>query len=668
MSFLYPQFLYGLLALSIPIIVHLFNFRKTKRVYYSSTQFLKNIKEASTSRLKIKHWLILSSRLLFITFLVFAFAQPFIPAQQQRSSDPDVYIYLDNSASMTNEVGTDFRALDAGLSFINQLPGLFAAGTRYKLLTNDFSSFSNFFQSGNELSDLTTEISVSGNNRTFEEVWARMQSSIETGRKQNDIFWISDFQLSTIGTIEEVEIDSNYNFNLFPLDFESYSNLYIDSVYLNNPFFLGQDKVSLTAVLKNMGLEDKFDVPIKVFLNNIQNSNATIDVPAGSSAEVEFDLGFDLDELSIGRVSIEDYPITFDNDFYFTIDKGNKIDVMEIRSSISNTSVKSVYGNIDLYDFKSFSYTNIDYSQIELADLIVLNELNEIAPSLSIFLNEFLSEGGTLVVIPSSSPDLASYQSIIFGRTLSNIDSTLREELAGPDMANPFYERVFEEVSTVLAMPEATRVIQWGTDRTALLRFKNGQPFLSRIARNGIVYLFSGPLNDISTGFHNHALFVPVMYKMAIYSRQDFSRLYYSINNPVIEIRIDSIDQNSVVKMDREGEEFIPGQRLISGNMTLELPYEVLEPGFYNILLDSKKISTIAFNLDNKESDLSQIKLETLESTFGGQDNVSIFQATNEKEFADVVRKEYEGTPLWKFAIILALFFLLTEVLLIRFL
>jgi len=102
MSFLYPQFLYGLFALSIPIIIHLFNFRRRRKVFYSSTEFLRNIKEASTSKLKIKHWLILFSRLLFITALVLAFAQPYIPAQEQRSSDQDIYIYLDNSASMTN--------------------------------------------------------------------------------------------------------------------------------------------------------------------------------------------------------------------------------------------------------------------------------------------------------------------------------------------------------------------------------------------------------------------------------------------------------------------------------------------------------------------------------------------------------------------------------------
>jgi len=668
MSFLYPQFLFGLFALSIPIIIHLFNFRKTKRVYYSSTEFLKNIKEASTSRLKVKHWLILTARLLFIAFLVFAFAQPFIPAQQQRSSDPDVYIYLDNSASMTNEVSTDFTALDAGLSFINQLPGLFPAGTRYKLLTNDFSSFSNFFQTGNELSDLTTEINVSGTHRKFSEVWARMQSSIESTRRQNDIFWISDFQKSTVGQLENIEIDSIYNFNLFPLDFESYSNLFIDSVYLNNPFFLGQDKVALTAVLKNTGLEDKFDIPIKVYLKDIQNSNATIDVTAGSSTVVEFDLGFDLAELSTGRISIEDYPITFDNEFYFTIDKGNKIDVIEIRSSPSSTSVESVFGNTELFDFRSFRYTNIDYSQIERADLVVVNELEEIDPSLSIILNAFLNNGGSLMIVPSSNPDIKSYQSIVAGRGLSQSDSTFSDELAGPDAANPFYENVFEEVSSAMAMPTATRVMQWGTDRTALLRFKNGTPFLSKIIGNGIIYLFSGPLNDNFTGFHNHALFVPVMYKMAIYSRQDFSRLYYTVDNPIIEIRIDSLDQNSVVKMERGGDQFIPAQRLISGSMTLELPNEVLKPGFYDIRLDSKKISTIGFNLDNMESILNQYKHAELESKFTGKGNISIFQASNEQDFASVVRKQYEGTPLWKFAIILALFFLLTEVLFIRFL
>ncbi len=667
MSFLYPQFLYGLFALSIPIVIHLFNFRKTKRVYYSSTEFLKNIKEASTSRLKVKHWLILFSRLLFITFLVFAFAQPFIPALQQRSSDPDVYIYLDNSASMTNMVATDFTALDAGLSFINQLPRLFPASTRFKLITNDFSSSSNFFQTGNELSDLITEVAVSGNNRTFKEVWTRLQSSVEINRKQNDIFWISDFQQSTIGDLTSVEIDSNFNVNIFPLDFESYSNLYVDSVYLNNPFILGQDKVTLTVSVKNTGLDDMFDIPIKVFINGIQNSNVTFNVPSGTRSEIEFDLGFDLGVLTAGRVSIEDYPITFDNDFYFTLDKGNRIDILEIRSTINNTSVGSVYGNAELFNFKSFNVSNIDYSQIDLADLVVINEIVNIDPSLSILLNKYTSQGGSLVVIPAPVPDISSYQSIIAGRQLVGADSVFRDELAGPDVSNPFYENVFEEVSLSIAMPGVTRVLGWGTDRTALLRFKSGIPFLSKLIGRGSVYLFGGPLNDSYSGFQNHALFVPVMYKIAIYSRQDFSRLYYSMDEPIVDIRIDSVNQNSIVKMQRGENQFIPSQQLISGMMTLELPDEILSAGFYDILLDNRSISTIAFNLDNRESNLEQLPIQSLD-VLNSNGNVSIFQTSNERDFATVVRKQYEGTPLWKFAIILALVFLMTEILLIRFL
>ena len=52
MTFLYPSFLFGLFALAIPVIIHLFNFRRTKKIYFSNTLFLKKVKEASSSKLK----------------------------------------------------------------------------------------------------------------------------------------------------------------------------------------------------------------------------------------------------------------------------------------------------------------------------------------------------------------------------------------------------------------------------------------------------------------------------------------------------------------------------------------------------------------------------------------------------------------------------------------
>src|SRR3954463_6868420 len=105
MSFLYPLFLFGLLAISIPIIIHLFNFQKPKKVLFTNVKFLKVVKENTSNKLKLKHLLILLSRICFIIFLVLAFAQPFIESKNSEDlkGDQQVSLYLDNSFSMENE-------------------------------------------------------------------------------------------------------------------------------------------------------------------------------------------------------------------------------------------------------------------------------------------------------------------------------------------------------------------------------------------------------------------------------------------------------------------------------------------------------------------------------------------------------------------------------------
>src|SRR5690606_2488386 len=146
MSFLYPTFLWALAALSIPVIIHLFNFRRTTRVFFSSTRFLKEVKEVTTAKRRLKHLLILASRLLFIFFLVMTFAQPIIPAREQLSGHRNIILYLDNSLSMSAQFEDKSRALDAATAFAHDIVALFPSDTRYKLITNDFSPFSNTYK------------------------------------------------------------------------------------------------------------------------------------------------------------------------------------------------------------------------------------------------------------------------------------------------------------------------------------------------------------------------------------------------------------------------------------------------------------------------------------------------------------------------------------------
>src|SRR5690606_2175939 len=135
MSFLYPQFLFGLLALAIPVIIHLFNFQKPKVVYFTNVRLLKNVKEVTNNKLKLKHLLVLLSRLLFITFLVLAFAQPFKSKKNSTklANQDEAFIYLDNSYSMQSEV-EDGKALDAAIKSVSKIKDLYPQNVMFRML------------------------------------------------------------------------------------------------------------------------------------------------------------------------------------------------------------------------------------------------------------------------------------------------------------------------------------------------------------------------------------------------------------------------------------------------------------------------------------------------------------------------------------------------------
>ena len=103
MNFLIPQFLWALLLLIIPLIIHLFNFRRYKKVVFSNVSMLKEIETQSRKTKQLKKWLILLSRLMALSSLILAFALPYFPNQSGLFSRKLVSIYIDNSQSMLAE-------------------------------------------------------------------------------------------------------------------------------------------------------------------------------------------------------------------------------------------------------------------------------------------------------------------------------------------------------------------------------------------------------------------------------------------------------------------------------------------------------------------------------------------------------------------------------------
>ncbi|MCB0819631.1 MAG: BatA domain-containing protein, partial [Bacteroidetes bacterium] len=70
MKFANPQFLWALFSLIIPILIHLFHFRRFKIVYFTNVRFLRELRKETQSRSRIRKLLILIARCLALSALV----------------------------------------------------------------------------------------------------------------------------------------------------------------------------------------------------------------------------------------------------------------------------------------------------------------------------------------------------------------------------------------------------------------------------------------------------------------------------------------------------------------------------------------------------------------------------------------------------------------------
>ena len=662
MNFAFPLFLWALTALSIPIIIHLFNFRKTTRIFFSNTRFLQQIKQETTQKSKLKQYLVLASRLFFLFFLVIAFAQPFLPAREQLTSGREVTIYLDNSYSMVSMVGEKTRALDAGIHFSKEIVSLFPPDTRYRILTNEFAPFSNSYKTKTEVLDLLTQIRLSPMSRTFREIYQRIES------KPQDIFWISDFQKSTLGNLQANLQDSLQSWRLIPIELENVSNVLVDSVYLEDPFVVGGQRNTLNVRLKNIGTKVREGLVVKLTINDVQSGTASVTLESNSSAVAKFDLVQGLKGWNKAVVSFTDFPVSFDNEFFVTLNFSDKIKIAEVRSG--NNFIEKVFGNSSLFSFHTYQPGNVDLALLSQADLVVLNGIDHPEASLTQALRpdsyRDRDQRGlrTLLIIPSAKSDLTAYKSLITGLTLSNSQSTELQELDKPDFQNPFFENVFEERSTSMAMPRAIPVIEWGSDRSALLKFKDGKPFLSRV-RN--TFLLASPLDNKFSDFQSHGIFVPVMYRMAASSHRVSQKPYYMLSESTITLQADSLVGESPVQLTGK-QEVVPAQRRNGNRVILEIPKFSIDAGFYYATVQQDTLGLVAFDLDKRESLLDQWTGDEIKLMLGGGKNISVFDSATTGAFGNEIKERYLGTTLWKYALILSLIFLLVEVLLIRFL
>ncbi len=676
MSFVFPGFLFALFAISIPIIIHLFRFRRFRTVLFPNIAFLQQLSEASDKESRLKHLLVLLARILTIAFLVMAFARPFIPSGEDDISPESnaIGVYVDNSFSM-NASSVQGRLLDEAKNRALEIAGMFRPTDRFMLLTNDFEGRHQRFVSREEFRDLVSQVEESAAVRTIAEVMTRKSELFSTEvAEQSRAYYISDFQKSTTG-LEEIEATPEPTAYLIPLQAQYVDNVFIDSCWFESPVRLSGEPITMHVRIRNMGSQDLENQPLRLHVDGQQRSVVAYNVAAGGDTEVELTWSAGTERLQQGFVEIVDYPVTFDDRMYFSYAVTAEIPVLTLEGQGSNPYLQAFYGSDDLFDYRTMPGFSIDYSVFSRYPLIILNGFNQLSAGLSMELQRYVEEGGNLAVFPGADIDVTSYNGF-----LQNLDidtyapkDTTRMPVTSINELHPLFDGVFEHIPENIDLPRAQQ--HYGISRQTrspgqdLLQLQNGLPFFASYrAGRGVVYLSAVPLDNAFSNFQRHSLFVPVMANIALHSGS-MQPLYHTLEpNMMVNVSGGQVGTDQVYTLVRDGFEVIPEQRRRGSQVQLFFHDQIREAQNYHLFLGNEQLGALSFNYDRRESLLEAHDSESLENLFADMqiEDVRIV-APGERPLEQVLHEMGMGQQLWRLFLLLALVFILAEILILRF-
>jgi Aerotolerance regulator N-terminal len=688
MNFLFPSFLYALSAISIPIIIHLFNFRRYKKLYFSNVRFLKEVVQESHSKSKLRQLLVLLCRCLVIALLVLAFAQPYIASKQgvTTSGAKAVSIFIDNSFSMM-AVSQNGTLLEDAKNKASQIARSLNPSDKVQMVTQDFSSMQERWLNKDEFLDELQGLKVSPASRMLGEIMARQEDNLNhSGSPVKEAFVISDFQKSVAG-MSSFKAETGISQAFVPVTAETKNNIDIDTCWFTTPVHLPGKPEQLYVKIINYSSAQVTDKPIKLFINGVEKSTSSFSMAANSSTVITLSYVPDKSILQQGEVKIADYPISFDDDIFFSYRLSTGIPVLCIHNDSTsqnnstgktNSSLTYLYGKDSLFTLTEASENQLDYSTFPLYRLIILDEVPGITSGMSTELMHYLAKGGNLLVIPpSSAMDMDTYNNFLSSLNLSqlgNLDTT-RLKVDKLNYESPIYAGVFEKKEhpnmDLPVVNKHYRILHnTKIPYENLMKLDNGDDLLDVFQyQRSHVYLLSVSLSDAFSNFRKHAIFVPTLYNIGLYSSPGQILYYTPGREQPIEAPDMSLAEGVMFKITSISDtfSFLPEKRVVNDKTLLFLHNQVNAAGNYKLTAGDSLISGYSFNYDRKESEMSFLTPAALDSLCknAGVKNFSVLPSTGDTLPA-LLSEVNRGKFYWKYCILFALLFLAVEESLLR--
>ena len=672
MRFLYPNMLWGLLALLIPILIHLFNFRRHKLVYFSNTAVLRSIQQENAKTRKLKYLVTLLLRCLFIAALVLAFAFPYHPEKQLNVNAENnlVGIYIDNSMSMKGQSQRTTMIEDARQS-ARDLVHKLNPSNRYLLMTNSFEIQNEYPMNQEEMLDQLDRMNPDGAPAPMGEVIDRFEMlGKQHGFETSTLFVYSDFQSNTFD-LSAAKADTTMQVVVVPMVPEFTTNLYIDSVWLASPIVQTGLTNDLMVRVVNQGDKEVKGLPVNFTMNGNMAASMTVDLEKNGSAELTMQFVVERNGEQQCSVALIDHPITFDDNYNFVLSVKPSLSVVELGSEMSDCAM--IFEDDEQFKYTLMEPSRFDLATIAQAQLLIVNETAKLNETLQQTLLDAVSEGASLMVFPSiDDPKSNGYLYRKLGLTLMEADTnaTAVEDLA---LHHAFFNDMILDMPQHADLPKVKRHLRLRSNGvpTSLLTLKNGDPLLlSATEGKGQAFVMATGLSPKWSDFADNALFVPTMVKAAFMGGK-MGRLSYTIGTDKMLVLNDMNlegDRQTLFANEDRSFELMPASEVRNGKVYLYLNDNLPAAGFYNLLVNDTLNRVTAWNESRVESKMVFAERDDIEPQFkkAGFNVAAVFD-TSDFATAELVEAMAHQSSQWKLFALIALLALLGEILVLRF-
>jgi len=638
MQFKHPELLYALFLLLIPIIIHLFQLRRFQKVDFTNVAFLKKVTIQTRKSSQLKKWLTLLIRLLALTCIILAFAQPYTASKTALNTEKETILYVDNSHSMQAK-GPNGPLLQRALQQLYDN----AVGTEKISWFSNTETNKNVSQT--DFKNEVLSINYTHKQLSLDEVLLKANqlfSKSESAKKR--LVLITDFQQNGIFPT----VDDQITVDAVALKPVTKNNITIDSAFIQSK---NSGTTLLNVVVSAQGEVPK-NAPISLFNDGSLIAKTAVDFSESNRNTLTFTIengtGFK------GALRIADPDLLFDNSLFFSINAPKKIKVLSINEGDAGY-LQRLFDQPE-YDYIQQGFSNLNYNDIPSQNFIVLNEVKNLPISLVNSLKAFSDAGGSLLVIPAEDASISSYNTLLNGLQIGNLSASVQREkkITKINFSHPLYSNVFEKQVTNFQYPKVNSFYRTSTNATEVLEFEDGKPFL---VQQGKSFLMTASISNQNSNFTFSPLIVPSLINMAQQSLP-LPNLYYHIgtqNSYAIPVKL---TQDDILTLKDSVNSYIPLQQTRANSVIITTLDEPSKSGNYSVEKEITFIENISYNYPRAESSMQYADPETWEG-------VSVYNSV--EALFDSIAEDNLIRSFWKWFVIFAVLFLLLEMLILKF-